>query len=315
MACLAERVVMQGTGKTAATALPGRSPVVALLVSLRPVQWTKNAALLAALLFAQRLGDPRDVGRVLVGVAAFCLLASAVYLVNDVIDVEQDRRHPEKRRRPIAAGELASGTAGGAAVLLAAGGLGLAATLGIDFLAIALGYVSLQMLYSAALKHVVVLDVFAVAAGFVLRVVAGAEAIHVPISNWLWLCTLLLSLFLALAKRRAELVLLAGQASQHRRILAEYSIPLVDQLVTIVSACTVLAYALYTLSPDTIQKFGTDRLKYTVPFALFGLFRYLYLVHQHDAGGQPERVLVTDRPIQLCLAGYLGVVLWAIYLR
>jgi hypothetical protein len=162
---------------------------------------------------------------------------------------------------------------------------------------------------------VAVLDVFAIAAGFVLRVVAGADAIDVPISNWLYLCTLLLALFLALEKRRAELVLLGGEAGNHRGILASYSVPLLDQLVTIVAGTTVLAYSLYTLAPDTVQKFGTDRLKLTIPFVLFGIFRYLYLVHREGEGGQPERVLFQDRATQLNLLAYVGVVAWAIYTR
>src|SRR5262249_43336373 len=156
-------------------------------------------------------------------------------------------------------------------------------------------------------------DVFAIAAGFVLRVVAGAEAIAVPISNWLFLCTMLLALFLALAKRRAELTLLESQAGLHRRILTEHTVPVLAQLVTVVSGCTVPAYALYTLAPDTIARFGTERLKYTIPFVLFGLFRYHYLVHQQGAGGQPEHVLLSDRPTQLNLVAYLAVVVWAIY--
>ena len=285
----------------------------ALVVSLRPRQWTKNGALLVAALFSRHARDPASLRLALLGVAAFCLLASAVYLGNDIADREQDRLHPEKRLRPIAAGELPVGLAAGAAVLLALGGLTLSSTLGGSFLTVALAYLGLQVLYTVWLKDLVIVDVFAVAAGFVLRVVAGAEAIAVPISNWLFLCTLLLSLFLALAKRRAELTLLEARAGLHRRILTEYTVPLLDQLVTVVSACTVLAYALYTLAPDTIARFGTERLKYTVPFVLFGLFRYHYLVNRLGAGGQPEQVLLSDRPTQLNLVAYVAVVVWAIY--
>ncbi len=297
----------------AAAPLAARPRLQALVVSLRPAQWLKNGALLAAPIFARKLLRPETLVPVLLGVAAFCMLASAVYLANDLTDRERDRRHPLKRRRPIAAGEVPAAMASGAALVLAVGGLGVGAAVGRGFLVTAVAYLALQALYTTWLKHVVVVDVFAVATGFVLRVVAGAEAVAVPISNWLYLCTLLLSLFLALAKRRAELTLLADEAAQHRRILAEYSIPMVDQLITVVSACTVLAYALYTLSPETIQKFGSDRLKFTVPFVLFGLFRYLYLIHRRGAGGEPERILLADRPTQVNLLGYLATVAWALY--
>jgi len=290
--------------------LPG-----ALLAAMRPRQWAKNLVLLAPLVFAQKATDPASLIRALLALAAFCLLASATYLANDLADREGDRLHPEKRRRPIAAGDLSPGAAAGAAVALGLAGLALSAALGWPFLACGAGYLVLQAAYSARLKNVAVVDVFAIAAGFVLRVVAGAEAIDVPISNWLYLCTLLLALFLALEKRRAELVLLGGEAGNHRGILASYTIPLLDQLVAVVAGTTVLAYSLYTLAPDTVQKFGTDRLKLTIPFVLFGIFRYLYLVHREGEGGQPERVLFQDRATQLNLLAYVGVVAWAIYTR
>ena len=293
--------------------MPGRTPLRALVHSLRPAQWTKNAALLVAPLFAQRLRDPVSLGPVLVGVASFCLLSSAGYLANDLVDRERDRLHPEKRRRPLAAGDLGAGAAALAAGGLVATGLLLGGTISRAFLAVAAGYVVLQVAYSFVLKNVVIVDVFAIAAGFLLRVVAGAEAVAVPISNWLYLCTLLLSLFLALAKRRAELGTLGAEAARHRRILAEYTAPMLDQLVTVLSACTVLAYALYTVAPETVHKFGTDRLKFTVPCVLFGLFRYIYLVHRRGAGEQPEQVLLRDRPTQVNLGAYVGLVVWAIY--
>jgi 4-hydroxybenzoate polyprenyltransferase len=282
---------------------------------MRPRQWAKNLVLLAPLVFAQKATDPASLLRTLLALAAFCLLASATYLANDLADRERDRLHPEKRRRPVAAGELSPAAAAGASLALGLAGLALAAALGWPVLACGAGYLALQALYSTFLKAVAVLDVFAVAAGFVVRVVAGAEAIDVPISNWLYLCTLLLALFLALEKRRAELVLLGGEAGNHRGILSSYTVPLLDQLVTIVAGTTVLAYSLYTLAPDTVQKFGTDRLKLTIPFVLFGIFRYLYLVHREGAGGQPERVLFQDRATQLNLLAYVGVVAWAIYTR
>lgn len=304
---------MPARPQTLADAHPATSRARALVESMRPAQWLKNAALLVAPTFAQRMTDPASVGPVAMGVVSFCLLASATYLGNDLVDRERDRLHPEKHARPIAAGVLPPGVAATAAVALAAAGLGFAVAIGPGFALTAVAYVALQVAYSFALKHVVIVDVFAIAAGFVLRVVAGAETVVVPISNWLYLCTLLVSLLLALAKRRAELVLLGADASRHRRILAEYSTPMLDQLITVLSSCTVVAYALYTVSPETLHKFGSDRLKFTVPFVLFGLMRYLYLIHRRGEGGQPERVLLFDRPTQVNLAGYLATVVWAIY--
>ena len=295
-----------------------RSPVsrpVALLAALRPRQWTKNLALLAPLLFAQRARDPAAVGLALLGVLSFSLAASAVYLGNDLADRERDRLHPEKRHRPIASGAVSARAAAALGVGLAVLALALAFLLPPGFLGCVAGYFALQLAYTLRLKDVVVVDVFAVAAGFVLRVVAGAAAIRVPISNWLYLCTLLLALFLALAKRRAELSLLSGDAVRHRPILAEYSLALVDQLVAVTSATAVLAYGLYAVAADTVAKFHTDRLKYTVPLVIFGLFRYLYLVARRGEGGQPERVLLRDRPTQVNLAVYVAVVVWALYTR
>ncbi len=286
----------------------------ALLVSLRPRQWAKNALLLAPLLFALKATDPVALRRALLAVLAFSLLASAVYLGNDLVDRDRDRAHPVKSRRPLAAGLLSPAWAVGAAAVLAALGLALAWGLGAGFLAWGVAYLALQALYTGLLKRVAVLDVFAVAAGFVVRVLAGAEAIDVPVSNWLYLCTLLLALFLALEKRRAELVLLGPGAGSHRGILASYSVGLLDQLVAITAGAAILAYALYTLSPDTVHKFGGDRLKYTVPFAVFGIFRYLWLARRGD-GGEPERVLFRDRATQANLLAWLAVVAWAIYTR
>ncbi len=302
-------------GPAARAGRASRSPAGALVASLRPAQWVKNGVLLVPAVFALRATDAGAMGRALLAVVAFCLVSSATYLGNDLADRERDRAHPEKRGRPVASGELPVRVATLAALVLAVAGLGLAFALGLPFFATAAGYVLLQAAYSVSLKHVPVLDVFAIAGGFVLRVVAGAEAVDVPISNWLYLTTLFLALFLALEKRRAELALLGEGASLHRGILAEYPIPLLDQLVSVAAGATVMTYSLYTLSPDTIAKFGTDRLKLTIPFVLFGVFRYVYLVHRRGAGGQPERVLVRDRGMQLTLLGYAAVVAWAIYAR
>ena len=294
---------------------PPRTRARALVVALRPAQWTKNAVLLAPLVFALKATDPPSVLRALAAALAFCALASAGYLLNDLADRDRDRRHPLKRQRPVAAGSVPAALAAWTAAGLAVAGLGATAPLGAGVAGCAVGYLVLQILYSRLLKHVVLVDVFTIAAGFVLRVVAGAQAVSVPISHWLYLCTLLLALFLALAKRRAEMALLEGDAPEHRGALAAYSLPLLDQLSTIVCACTVLAYALYTVAPETVEKFHGDRLKLTVPFVLFGIFRYLLLVHDRGDGGQPERVLLRDRMLQLDIVAWLVVVAWAIYGR
>lgn len=272
------------------------------LASLRPRQWTKNAAVLAAALFGHRLADRAGLVAAVSAVAVFCCLGSATYLVNDVIDRAKDRLHPTKSTRPIAAGRVPPGRAVLLAGVLAALGLGLAFAVNVATGLCGVAYLALQVAYTGWLKHVVLLDVFSIAAGFVLRVVIGAVAVGVPISNWLLLCTLLLALFLALGKRRQEIVLLVGDAGSHRGVLLQYSVGLIDQLTTIVTACLLLAYALYTVAPETVANVGSDAMKYTVPLVLYGVFRYLYLVHQRGEGGAPEKVLLGDAPILLtCL--------------
>ena len=234
------------------------------------------------------------------------LLSGVVYLVNDVADRDADRRHPTKRFRPIASGAVRTGTALGFAVCLTVGRArrGLAAAAGVwrD----GGRYVGLLALYSGPLKHVVIIDVLTIAIGFVLRAVGGAVAIDVPISHWLLILTILLALFLALAKRRHELVLLADGATSHRPILEEYSPYLLDQMIAVVTASTLISYVIYTVSPETVQKFHTDWLGLTLPFPLYGIFRYLYLVHLKEGGGSPSDMLLNDRPLLVCVA------LWAI---
>ncbi len=275
--------------------------ISAVLRSLRPKQWTKNGLVLAAALFA--LGDPGQqvgldaAGRALLATALFCLASSAVYLFNDIRDVELDRLHPTKRLRPIAAGELSVGLAGALAVLLLAVSLSGAALLNRAFLEVLGGYVALQLAYTYGLKRVALLDVFIIAGGFVLRALAGAVAIPVEISPWLLLCTLLLALFLALCKRRHELVVVADAGGDTRPALRGYDERLLDQLIAIAGGATLVSYGIYTLSPDTVQKFGTTRLGLTIPFVAFGLFRYLDLVYRHEKGGRPEQILLTDLPL------------------
>jgi 4-hydroxybenzoate polyprenyltransferase len=293
-------------GRPSFAGAPGRTVAANLITSLRPGQWTKNLLVFAGVLFGQRLLDPAAVGRSLEAFAIFCALSGAVYLINDVADRDQDRLHPLKATRPIASGALPVSTAIGAAIALLVAALGASFAIGVAFAGVAAGYVALQALYSGPLKHMVILDALTLATGFVLRAVAGAVAVDVAISHWLLVCTLLLALFIALAKRRHELVLLADEASSHRRILGEYSAYLLDQMIAIVAASTLIAYIFYTVSPETQEKFGTPWLGATIPFPLYGIFRYLYLVHKREGGGSPADLLLTDRPLLVCVA------LWAV---
>jgi 4-hydroxybenzoate polyprenyltransferase len=284
----------------------GRSSVALLTVSLRPGQWTKNLFVLAGLLFGRRMLDPDSILLAVAALVIFCALSSAVYLFNDVIDREADRVHPLKSARPIASGALAPGIATSAAVALGAGGIAAAVLMRPLLGVVAATYVALLMLYSVFLKHLVIVDVLTIAAGFVLRAVAGAVAVSVPISHWLLVCTTLLALFLALSKRRHELTVLAGDATEHRRILQEYSPYLLDQMVGVVTASTLVAYAIYATSTETAERLGTDRLGLTIPFVLYGIFRYLYLVHQKRGGGSPAELLLADRPLLICV-GLWGI--------
>jgi 4-hydroxybenzoate polyprenyltransferase len=276
-----------------------------LLVSMRPEQWTKNLIVFAALIFGQRLFDPAAVGFSLAAFLIFCALSGVVYLVNDVSDREADRQHPYKRFRPIAAGQLSVRAAITWALVIAVVAVGLAYWIRPMFAAIAATYLGLFAGYSRVLKHVVILDVLTIAIGFVLRTAAGATAIDVPMSQWLLVCTILGALFLGLCKRRHELTLLADSAGRHRRILEEYNPYLLDQMIGVVTASTLMAYIIYCTSPETIDKFGTRNLVLTTPFPIYGIFRYLYLVHKRGSGN-PSEVLLTDRPIVAC------IVLWGL---
>jgi 4-hydroxybenzoate polyprenyltransferase len=268
-----------------------------LFKSLRPQQWLKNLFIFAPLIFSENIFDRSLFLQTLLAFGIFCLLSGALYILNDLKDLEEDRLHPIKSQRPLARGELKKRQAIAGFVILSFISLLLAEVLNAEFLWICLAYFVLQVAYSYALKHVVILDVFIVAAGFFLRVIAGAVAIRVHISPWLLICTTLLALFLALSKRRHEIILLAKDATNHRRILKEYSPYLLDQMISVVTASTVIAYCLYTISHDTIEKFGTNKLILTVPFVLYGIFRYLYLIHQKAEGGTPETLILKDRPL------------------
>ena len=270
----------------------------AIVRQMRVRQWTKNLVLFAGVVFSYHFTESRELLRATQGFFAFCLLASSVYTLNDLRDVEKDRVHPKKKFRPIAAGELSIPAAWVLLLVLLSSGLTLSWLLGPAFFAVAATYYGLNIAYSVWLKRVVLLDVMIIAMGFVLRAVAGVEALTTPedISPWLLICTLFLALFLAVCKRRQERVLLADQAGDHRQTLSDYPQELVDQLIPVVTAAAVISYAIYTVSPVTVEKFGTDRLVYTIPFVVFGIFRYLYLVHRHQRGGSPSEVLLTDGP-------------------
>jgi len=274
---------------------------------MRPEQWLKNGFVLAPIVFSGLVHDPVAWARSLAAVAAFCAASSAVYLINDVIDREADRSHPIKKNRAIASGEVSVATALAVAVMLTAAAIAIAVWLGGWFPAVVVAYVALVLLYSAVLKRAVFLDVLVVAAGFVLRVVGGAVAIDVPVSHWILLVAYLLALYLALGKRRSELALLGDEAGNHRVVLGHYTLPMVDQAISVVLGATVLAYALYTVAPDTVAKVGSEGLLATVPIVLYGLFRYLYLLHKHELGGSPTRVLLTDRPLLICVVIWLAV--------
>lgn len=280
-----------------------RGWIVSLWVEMRPWQWVKNLFVLAPLFFSQNLLVPLAVGRAFGAFFLFCLISSSVYLLNDIQDWEQDRLHPEKCHRPLAAGALSMKVALGAMVALLLLALAGAVLLSKPLVFILSGYWLINFLYSVWLKHQVVLDVFALASGFVLRVVGGAMSLQVEISHWLLLCTSFLALFLALSKRRHELVLLGEEAATHREVLEEYNLRFLDMMIGIVTASTVMSYALYTVSEETVRKFHTRGLLLTLPFVLYGIFRYLYLVYQQAQQGDPTQSVLTDRPmvINLCL--------------
>lgn len=276
-----------------------RSLARALLVEARPKQWVKNGFLFAGIIFAKELTNPDAILHVLAAFALFCVVASSIYYINDIRDRAADAMHPKKRRRPIAAGEIAVPLAWG----MAAAGLGVAVPLAFLlrpwFGVIVVAYIALQFAYTYWLKDQVLLDVFALAASFVLRAMAGVVVIAAPISPWLYVCTILLSLSLGFAKRRHELMLLEAGAGDHRPVLAEYSATLLEEIIAVVTSATVMAYALYTFNAENLPK--NHAMMFTIPFVLYAVFRYLYLVYRKGEGGSPEDLLFTDRPLLICI--------------
>ncbi len=287
---------------------------VLIFKSMRPKQWTKNIILFAPLVFSQNITNKQLALCSFIAFVVFCMLSGSVYILNDLVDLKQDRVHPLKSKRPLASGLLKPSSAVIAfIILLILSTLVSFSYLNLLFIIVAGAYFLLQVAYSLKLKHIVIIDVFSIAAGFLLRVIAGAEAIEVTFSTWLFFCTILLALFLALSKRRHEILLLDDNAINHRRILFEYSANLLDQMISIVTTTTLIAYILYTVNPETVNKFGTDNLKYTVPFVLYGIFRYLYLMHQKNEGGSPEKVLLNDKPILITVILYCLTVCYILY--
>ena len=287
--------------------------IKALILLLRPAHWVKNVFVLAPLVFAQKLTDPEAVRLALLAFIAFCLASSAVYIFNDIRDRAEDRLHPLKRNRPLAAGTVSVQLAAVLAIAMAAGALGIAVGLGTGFLLVLTTYLVLNQLYSLGLKHVVILDVMIVSLGFVLRVIAGGLAIDVRVSAWLLLCTFFVALFLAFSKRRHELMLLANEASGQRPVLSHYSAAFLDQMINVVTASTVVAYAMYSISPETIEKFHTRYLIYTIPMVLFGIFRYLYLIYQRQTGRNPTEAILRDPPFMINILVWATAVVWIVY--
>jgi 4-hydroxybenzoate polyprenyltransferase len=295
-----ERPVRPARGaKAVARALDGLPPIVR---AMRPLQWTKNGIVAAALVFDRKIFELEPALRSLLAILCFCAVSSAIYLINDLKDIEADRHHPTKRFRPIAAGEVSPRFALAVAVSLLAAALAGAAINGLGFLAVIAGYAALMVAYSAGLKQLVILDVFAIAAGFVLRAAGGAVAIDVPISPWLYVCTLLLALFLGFGKRRNELSTLDAAAVRHRANLEAYTIPFLDQLISVVASAVVMAYSIYTFAATNVPE--NHAMMLTIPFVAYAVFRYLFLIHRRDLGGSPEILLFTDRPLLLCILGW-----------
>lgn len=293
---------------------PTKSRFALYLALIRPKHWIKNWFVLAPLIFSNSLRQPNLLLNALLAVASFSLCASSVYCLNDVFDLDKDRCHPDKRDRPLASGAVSVGEALALSAIMAVSGLALAYSVKWQLGAIELFYLLMFAGYSYAMKHWVLLDVLIIAAGFMLRVFAGGVVIGVSVSHWLLLCTILLATFLGLGKRRNELLILGTDAGAHRQILDDYSTGLIDQLILISATLTLASYALYTVAPETVSRFHTDKLIFTFPIVLYGVFRYLYLVHIKGQG-EPVAIVFNDRPILIAVLMWFLSVLTVIYLR
>ncbi len=289
--------------------------MLAAVKTLRPKQWTKNFFVFVPLVFSVKLFDVNSLIISLKAFISFCLVSGALYTLNDLCDLKEDQLHPVKKNRPLASGQLTKRSAYVIIAVAAATSLALAFSINLSFLLIILIYVLMQTLYSSWLKHVVIIDIFMVATGFFLRVIGGALAIKVEISSWLIICTILLALFLSMTKRRHEFLILVDKAREHRPSLKEYNPYLLDQMISVVTASTLIAYCLYTISDDTVRKFGSRNLIFTTPFVLYGIFRYLYLVHQKDQGGTPEEMILRDKPLLINIVLWVIAILFILYIR
>lgn len=283
-----------------------------VLQLLRPRHWVKNGFVLAGLLFGHAWDEPGTVAAALAATLAFCLASSAVYAFNDALDAERDREHPDKNGRPVARGAISPAAAHGIAVALAAAALGIAAWTGWQVAATAGAYLALNGAYSLGLKHVPVLDVFAIAAGFMLRLLAGTWGIGIEPSRWLLACGFLLTLFLGFAKRRAELERLADDAGQHRAVLESYTLAFLDKAVFACVVGMVVTYGLYTVSAETVALHGTEQLIWTLPWVLLGSFRYLFRLHFRGGGGDPTQELLRDPLLAASALGWVATVAWLI---
>ena len=286
--------------------------MIELLRLMRPHQWVKNAFVLTGLLFGHAWHNPTLVTQAIIAFIAFCLISSTIYILNDIVDIEQDRHHPLKRKRPLPAGKLKVSTAAIFALTLGITALTLASFASSTVVIILLIYAVMNIAYSLKLKHVVILDVFIIATGFMLRILAGTLGLGIPPSQWLLLCGLMVTLFLGFSKRRAEIIALSDDKSSHRKVLQEYSPVLLDKMIVVTAAGLIMSYSLYTMNPETIRIHGTANLIYTVPFVIYGVFRYIYLLHHQSRGTDTAHDLVRDPHMLIVLLGWLATTIFLI---
>jgi len=277
-----------------------------LLRLMRPYQWVKNLFVFTGLLFGHAWNDPHLFAQAVTAFVAFCMVSSAIYTVNDIVDLDQDKQHPEKCKRPLASGAVSFSAAILLALILGVLGLILAYAASQKVLIILVGYALMNIAYSLWLKHVVILDVFIIATGFMLRILAGTMGIGIPPSQWLLLCGLMVTLFLGFTKRRAEIIALTDDKTAHRKVLEHYSPVLLDKMIGITAAGLIMSYSLYTMNADTIRIHGTANLIYTVPFVVYGVFRYIYLLHHQSRGGDPSHDLMRDPHLFIVVGAWLA---------
>lgn len=277
---------------------------------MRPIQWIKNGFVFTGVFFGERFGDMHLLLQVLLTAIAFSFMSSCVYIFNDVIDCESDRHHPKKKNRPLPSGKVSVSFAIPLAVVLGLIALLISYWVSYKVLIIILSYVILNILYSLKLKNIVIIDVFCIAAGFMLRILAGTIGVDIPPSKWLLLCGLMITLFLGFAKRRAEMIALTDNREEHRKVLTSYGPILLDEIITICATGVIITYSLYTMSPDTIRIHQTENLIYTVPFVIYALFRYIFLLHHTQGGGDPTRDLLKDPHIMLSVFGWAALVIF-----